>query len=62
MIRDQENHISYEQWKELTAKDIFFYEDDKPKSLSRLYDLFGDEFDEEESPRSKPQNTLMKAL
>lgn len=54
MIKDQENHISYEQWKELTARDIFIYEDEKPRALSRLYDLFGDEFDEESS-RSKPQ-------
>ncbi len=49
MIRDQENHISYEKWAELTAKDIFFYEDEKPKSFGRFYDMFGDEFDEEES-------------
>jgi hypothetical protein len=53
MIRDQENHINFEKWAELTAKDIFIYEDEKPKSLSKLYDMFGDEFDEEESTRSK---------
>lgn len=57
MIRDQENHISYEKWSELTAKEIFNYEDEKPKSLSRLYDMFGDEFDEEESPRSKSKRS-----
>lgn len=59
MNRDQANHISFEQWKELTAKDIFFfYEDDKPKSLSKLYDLFGDEFDEEEHPHPKPKKEM----
>ena len=53
MIGDQENHISFEKWAELTAKDIFFYEDEKPKSLTKLYDMYGDEFDEEEFPRPK---------
>jgi hypothetical protein len=50
---DQENHISFEKWAELTTKDIFFYDDEKPKSLSKLYDMFGDEFDDDESSRSK---------
>jgi len=53
MIRDQENHISYEKWAELTAKDIFICEDEKPKSLARLYDMFGGEYDEEELSSSK---------
>ncbi len=58
MIGDQANHITYEEWKELTAKDIFFFEaDDKPKSLSKLYDLFGDDF-EEEPPRSNSKKDL----
>ncbi len=48
MIRDQENHISFEKWAELTARDMFIYDDEKPKSLSRFYDMYGDEFDEEE--------------
>jgi hypothetical protein len=53
MIRDQENHISYEKWAELTTKDIFIYEDEKPKSLSKLYYMYGDDFDGEEPPPSK---------
>jgi len=53
MIRDQENHISFEKWAELTTKDIFVYEDEKPKSLNKLYDMYGDEFDEEELFHSK---------
>jgi len=48
MIRDQENHISYERWSELTSKDIFLYEDEKPKSHGRFYDMYGDDFDDEE--------------
>lgn len=48
MFREQENHISYEKWSELMARDIYFYEDEKPKSLGKLYEMFGDEFDEEE--------------
>jgi len=56
MTRDQGQPISYEQWRELTAKDIFFYyEEDKPKDFSKLYDLFGDEFEEDEHPRSESQ-------
>jgi hypothetical protein len=60
MIREQENHISYEKWTELTAKDIFIYEDEKPKSPARFYDMYGDEFDEEESysSRSKKSKTV----
>lgn len=55
MIRDQGNHISFVRWAELMAREIYFYEDEKPKSLVRLYEMFGDEFDEEESPPSKPK-------
>jgi len=53
MIRDQENHINYEKWSELTSKDIFLYEDEKPKSHSRLYDMYGDDFENEELSDSK---------
>ncbi len=53
MIRNQENHINYEKWAELTAKDIFIYEDEKPRSLVRLYDMFDGDFDEEEPSSSK---------
>jgi len=53
MIREQENHITFEKWAELTTKDIFFYEEEKPKSYNKLYDMYGDEFDEEEFSLSK---------
>jgi hypothetical protein len=53
MTRNQENQISYEKWAELTARDIFLYEDEKPKSLSKLYDMFGDDFENEELSGSK---------
>jgi hypothetical protein len=53
MIRDQENHINYEKWSELTSKDIFLYEDEKPKSQSRLYYMYGDDFGDEELSDSK---------
>lgn len=52
MIGNQENQISYEKWAELTAREIF-YEDEKPKSLSKLYDMFGEDFETEESPGYK---------
>ncbi len=55
MIREQENHISFEKWSELMARDIYFYEDEKPKSLSKLYEMFGDEFDEEAPSSSRPK-------
>ncbi len=60
MIREQENHISFEKWSELMARDIYFYEDEKPKSLSKLYEMFGDEFDEEtpSSSRSKKSSAF----
>ncbi len=53
MISDQENHISYEKWSELTSKDIFLSEDDKPKSQSKLYYMYGDDLDDEELSGSK---------
>ncbi len=53
MIMDQENHISYEKWSELTSKDIFLYEEEKPKSHRRLYDMYGDDFEDEELSDSK---------
>ncbi|MBS3917506.1 MAG: hypothetical protein KG012_01330 [Deltaproteobacteria bacterium] len=48
MIRDQENHISYEKWSELTGKEIFSYEEEKPKSLDKLYYMYGDDIEDEE--------------
>ncbi len=53
MIKDQENHIDYEKWGELMSKDIFLYEEEKPKSLSKLYDMFGDDYEDEELSGSK---------
>jgi len=53
MIRDQENHINYEKWSELRSKDIFLCEDEKPKSHGRLYDMYCDDFDDEELSDSK---------
>jgi len=48
MIREQQKTISYEKWAELTSKEIFLYEDDKPKSINRFYDMYGDDFDDED--------------
>lgn len=58
-MRNQENQISYEKWTELTARDIFIYEDETPKSLSRLYDMFGDdsEMDESSGPKTKKKGS-----
>lgn len=53
MVRDQEKAISLDKWKELMSKDIFLLDDDKPRSISRIYDMFGDDFDEEESSASR---------
>ena len=53
MVRDQEKAISFDKWKELMSKDIFLLDDDKPRSISRIYDMFGDNFDEEESSASR---------
>jgi len=53
MIREQENHISYEKWSESMSRDIFFADDEKPKTLSKLYDMYGEDFYEEESPSSR---------
>jgi len=48
MIREQQKTISYEKWAELTSKEIFLYEDDKPKSINRFCDMYGDDFDDED--------------
>ena len=53
MIRDQENHINYEKWSESMSRDIFFVDDEKPKTLSKLYDMYGDDFEDEELSDSK---------
>ena len=53
MIRDQENHINYEKWSESMSRDIFFADDEKPKTLSKLYDMYGDDFEDEELSDSK---------
>lgn len=53
MIRGQENHISYGKWAESMSRDIFFADDEKPKTLSKLYDMYGDDFEDEELSDSK---------
>ena len=53
MIRGQENHISYDKWSESMSRDIFFADDEKPKTLSKLYDMYGDDFEDEELSDSK---------
>lgn len=57
MMRDQENTISYEKWAELTAKDIFLYEDEKPKTPRRFHEMFCEDIEDEEftGPKSKRQ-------
>ncbi|MCX8116502.1 MAG: hypothetical protein N3G78_01055 [Desulfobacterota bacterium] len=48
-MKDFDNHISFERWSEMMARDIYVYEEDKPRSLAKLFEMFGDDFEEDES-------------
>jgi hypothetical protein len=55
MLQEQENHISYERWSELTSKDIFFFNDEnteKQKASNKLYEMYGEDFNEEDASSS----------
>lgn len=56
-MRNLDHHISFEKWRELTARDIFVNEEEKPKTLAKLYEMFGDDYEEEEAPSLKSRIT-----
>lgn len=47
MLAEQEKVLTLEKWKELVSRDMFLFEEEKPKSVSRLYEMYGEDLDEE---------------
>ncbi len=47
MLAEQEKVITLERWKELMSRDMYQFEEEKPKSVSRLYEMYGEDLDEE---------------
>ncbi len=48
--------MTYEKWAEAMSKEIFIQKEEKANVLNKLYDKFGDDFEEEESLRSQSRN------
>jgi hypothetical protein len=46
MLAETEKVISLETWKELMSRE-FQFEEEKPRSVNRLYEMYGDDIDEE---------------
>lgn len=53
MIKRTKNSITFDKWKEAMSKEIFLYNEDRNNILKRLYEMFCDDYDEEESPTPK---------
>jgi hypothetical protein len=64
MLREPEDHISYERWSELTSRDVFFFSDEnteKQQVSNKLYEMYGEDINEEDpvpSPSKKDNYRL----
>ncbi len=56
MLQNRENSITYEKWKEAMSKEIFLQKEERSSVFNKLYDKFGDDFEEEESRGSRSRN------
>ncbi len=57
MVKRGKNSITFEKWKEAMSKEIFLYNEDRNNILKRLYEMFCDDYDEEEPPTPKKNKT-----
>jgi hypothetical protein len=48
MSQRRESLITFEKWKEDMSREIFLLDEERPNILSKLYDIFGDDFEDEE--------------
>jgi len=55
IVGDKDKFISYEQWTEMMAREIFLLKDEKPKEISRLYEMSYEDYDEDEEMSSRPR-------
>ena len=56
MLQNRENSLTYEKWTEAMSKEIFLQKEERSSVLNKLYDKFGDDFEEEESRGSRSRN------
>lgn len=56
MSQSRENSMTYEKWKEAMSKEIFLQKEEGSNVLHKLYDKFGDDFEEEESLGFRSRN------
>ena len=48
--------MTYEKWTESMSEEIFLQTEERSNVLNKLYDKFGDDFEEEESLGSRSRN------
>ena len=56
MLASRGNSITYEKWTEAMSKEIFIQKEERSSVFNKLYDKFGDDFEEEESRGSRSRN------
>ena len=56
MLKSLENSMTYEKWTESMSEEIFLQTEERSNVLNKLYDKFGDDFEEEESRGSRSRN------
>jgi len=56
MLKSLENSMTYEKWTESMSKEIFLQTEERASVLNKLYDKFGDDFEEEESRGARSRN------
>lgn len=55
MLENEEKYISFEKWKEMMARQTFLYEEEKSRHSDKLFEMYGDDFDEEDQERDKKE-------
>lgn len=53
MLGNEEKYISFEKWTEMMARQTFIFEEEKNRHFDKLFEMYGDEFDEDDSESEK---------
>lgn len=53
MLGNEEKYISFEKWTEMMARHTFIFEEEKTRHFDKLFEMYGDDFDEEDQEAEK---------
>ncbi len=53
MLGTEKRYISFEKWNEMMSKNTFIFEEEKPKLFDKLFEMYGDDLEEEDEKGKK---------